>query len=177
MSEPRDPRDENGPELSPDSERFVDAVAEAYAPEPPTPARAQAFDVALQSRLEAPVRPSVWKPALATALALSAVGWLLLPPAETGREESGTIAGSAVPAGDPAPGSEDIAHGSTEASAELAAAALASLVEQGVDEAVPLEDEVPGLFTASDLLELDDANADEFLPDDYLAIGGILLDG
>ena len=75
MSNPRDDR----PDLSPESEAFVDRVSEEFAPAEPSPARAQAFDVALQERLEAPTRQPWIRPALVTAAIGAAIGWLLLP--------------------------------------------------------------------------------------------------
>jgi len=147
MSERRDQKNpdisrDRNPELSPDSERFVADLAENYAPEPPTPAREQAFDAALYERLDEPVLQPLWRPALATALACAAIGWLLLPPVET--PES-------------APALE----------------ALAAIVEEGA----AFEDETPELLTANEVLDFEDESEDEFLPDDYLAIGGFLLDG
>ena len=142
-----DRRSDDRDELSLESEQFAQRVAESFAPEPPSAAHAQAFDAALRERLEEPRGQSLWRPALATALLLSAIGWLLLPPADAPIEEQST-----------------------------ALEALALLAEEGPD----LESDAAmenWLLTASEALELDEEAEDEFLPDDYAAIGGFLLDG
>lgn len=150
-------RNEDGTLLSPDAERFAARLAEHYAPEPPNPGRARAFDAALYERLDAPTRQPLWRPALATALLCAALGWLLLPPDETRREREPEIA--AAPLGG--------------AAAEVALEALATIVERGAEFA----DAEAGLLTANEVLDFDDDAANEFLPDDYLAIAGFLLDG
>lgn len=74
-------RHDDRSDLSPETEAFVESLREGYAPEAPTPARAQAFDAELRERLEQPQRESWLRPALVTATIGALIGWLLMPPA------------------------------------------------------------------------------------------------
>ena len=146
--------------LSPGDARFVEKLAEAYAPERLTAEERIAFNAALEARLQERRRSARLVPALAGAVAAAAVAWLLLPGATPPPSEPRA---SAVVAGADAP--VPMQAGATEAGAAL---------ELGAFDAVDWELE---LLDSDTLLDDDGGAAEDLLPDDYLAIASVFLDG
>ncbi len=133
------------PELAAEAQRFVERLAESFAPDPPSEARRRAFDAALRERIEAPVRRSWWKPALATAAVGAAIGGLLSTPSVEPPESTDTL--------------------------------VATETQRWSDELVDAVDWEAELFTASEVEDLGTMADDDFLPEDYVAIAGLFLDG
>ncbi len=143
-------------ELAPGEAQFVEKLADAYAPEPLTAEERVAFTAALEARLERRRRTRRLVPALAGALAVAAVAWLAIPgpPAPTARPAAGpSLAASAG----------DIEAGLEAAQWGLDLLGSDTLLEDGLLEPGLLE---PGLDAAGDPL-----------PDEYLAIASVFLDG
>ena len=151
--------------LSPDDARFVEKLAETYAPERLTAEERIAFNAALEARLQERRRSARLVPALAGAVAAAAAAWLLLPGATPPPSEPRA---TAVVAG--ADASVPLEAGAMAAGATEAGAAL----ELGAFDAVDWELE---LLDSDTLLDDDEGSAEDLLPDDYLAIASVFLDG
>lgn len=135
------------PETTSDDARFVEVLRDAYAPEPLGPARRAALDAELRERIAR--RARCWRVggAAAAVAATAAMAWWLLPVSPTALPGSAPAAAPQRAEATPAP--ESPAGGDVEAwELELL---------YGSDAAQP------------------DGEAE--LPEEYLAIASVLLDG
>ena len=145
-------RDDERPNSGHDDRDFADRLADHYAPPPWTSARRTDFDEGLRARIERPERRGFAVPVLATAVAAGLV-W---------------VGVSLLPAGDePEPGA---ASAGSESHPVIASAA--GETDPAVSSVWESE-----LFLSSDVSPLDDRDDREGLPDDYLAIASLFMDG
>ena len=152
----REPRTD----LSHDEEKFAERLAASYAPEPPSAARSQVFDAALRERIESPARRRLLVPALAATAAAAALAWALLPTADLTGDDAWPSQTEFVSATQPLDAGSELDAG-WELEPEWD-------VELGWD----FE-----LFSASEVSAFDEDGDEAFLPEDYLAIDGLFLDG
>lgn len=162
--------DEPRPEVpGPDDRAFLDAVRDAYRPEP---THAAAFDRALRQRLAGGARRSIlaWGGGLAlaaTAAAALVIGLRATDPPPSARP---------APDGAPSVGLSDVvaALDLDEALDVEADDVLDVVVDDAPDDAQGEDDVFLALTVLDDALEDDVEFADETLPDDYLALGDLL---
>lgn len=146
--------------LAPEDRAFVDRLAAHFSPPPLTPNQRAAFDLALQERLEKRHRRRVFLPTLATLAAAAAIvvftlfGRVGLSPTE----ETNQIVKTALP-----PESAD-----------------AGTIDQWTYDLLAFNKPLTfpqGSLESAEFDETDDNGQAELLPDEYLAIEHIFLDG
>jgi len=144
--------DDERPNSGQNDKDFADRLAAHYEPPPWTSAKRAGFDDALRARIERPERRGFAVPALATAVAAALVwvGVSLRPAAD----ELNPGAASAGSESNPVFAS---------AGGELNPAASSVWESE--------------LFLSSDVSPLDDRDDREGLPEDYLAIASLFMDG
>ncbi len=162
--------DDLRPEGPPPADRaFLDAVRDAYRPEP---TNAAAFDRALRQRLAGGARRSIFAWGGGLALAATAAAALVIglratdpPPAQ-----------QPAPEGAPTVGLNDVVAAlDLDEALDVEADDALAVGEEDAAEDGPAEADVFLALTVLDEAPEDDVDfADETLPDDYLALGDLL---